>query len=93
MNEHLEASFEKLSEVYLSKIAEERKRADEKQLAAINSSLREWASRIQQNDHSAHDQLTSSSTNEHDLIRGALMEAKERQGKVVDVGIFQNLSL
>jgi hypothetical protein len=30
--------------------------------------------RIQQNDHSAHDQLTSSSTNEHDLIRGAVIE-------------------
>lgn len=85
MNEHLESSFEKLSEVYLSKITEERKKADERQLAAINSSLREWVSRIHQNEI-IHEQLPSTSSTEHDLIRGALMEAKERQGKIFDVG-------
>lgn len=82
MNDHLEASFKQLSEGYLSKISEERKKADENQLAAINSSLREWAGRIQQSGTPSADHSIG---NEHELIRDALLEAKDRQGKIIDV--------
>ena len=84
MNEHLEASFQQLSENFLVKISEERKKADESQLSAINRTLREFATQIQSSAAGSNTQ-TSGSVNEHELIRGALSDAKERQGKIIDV--------
>ncbi len=89
MNEHLEASFKKLSEQFLTKISEEKSKWDERQLNAINGTLREWSSRIQQQGGSGGGRGSSEDRrggeNEHDLLRHALAEAKERQGKIIGV--------
>jgi hypothetical protein len=81
----MEQVFESLSSQYLSKIAEERKKADELQLTAINNTLREWMGKIQIN--GTGDQLNESNIQitEHDLLKEALSEAKERQGKIITV--------
>jgi hypothetical protein len=82
----VEQIFDKLSSQYLSKIAEDRKQADELQLAAIDHTLREWMSKLHQNGtKSAHfPQLQAS---EHDLLKDALSEAKDRQGRIISVSI------
>jgi hypothetical protein len=81
----MEQVFESLSSQYLSRIAEERKKADELQLTAINNTLREWMGKIQSN--GTGDQLNESNIQitEHDLLKEALSEAKERQGKIITV--------
>jgi hypothetical protein len=85
----VEHIFDKLSTQYLSKIAEERKQADELQLVAIDNTLREWMSKLHQNGttsgHSGNSHLQAS---EHDLLKDALSEAKDRQGRIISVSPF-----
>lgn len=78
--------FESLSSQFLARIADERKKSDDFQLAAINNTLREWMGKIHLNG-AAGDQSNESKIliTEHDLLREALSEAKERQGKIITV--------
>jgi hypothetical protein len=83
----LEIAFERLSAQYLSKIAEERKKSDDLQLATINNALREWVNKFQ----SAGGKVAVASGDNHsrameqDMLKEALTEAKDRQGKIIAV--------
>ena len=85
----IEVIFERLSSQYLNKINEERKKFDDLQLQAINNSLREWSNKF----HSHNTALTTNnnnggiigSNNDQDLLKDALSEAKDRQGKIISV--------
>jgi hypothetical protein len=84
----MEAAFENLSSQYLLRIAEERKKADELQLVAINNTLREWMGKIQQNGTNHQPNESNPQMSEHDLLKEALSEAKDRQGRIITVGNY-----
>jgi ABC-type hemin transport system ATPase subunit len=82
MDDNVEALFERLSEKYITKINEDRKVMDDRQLLAFKAAMQDiiQAKKIDDGKSSNESQFT-----EHDLIRGALSEAKERQSKVIMV--------
>lgn len=107
----IEVLFERLSSQYLSKITEERKKADELQMTAINNTLREWSNKFQNHlntnnsntnntnnsnsngkitsDHENNlTSLSSSKITDHDLLKDALTEAKDRQAKIISVWLI-----
>lgn len=77
----IEQIFERLSAQYLAKIAEERKKADDLQLVTLNNTLREWTGKFSQHANASH----ANESNETDLLKEALSEAKDRQGKIITV--------
>jgi hypothetical protein len=81
MDNDVEALFERLSEKYVARVTEERKLLDEKQLQVFKSAIEEWTHNKRTEDNKTGDSAFS----EHDLIRGVLVEAKERQSKVLMV--------
>ena len=83
MEDSLKLSFELLSEQYLNRIAKERKAAEEKQLAAINNALRQWADKVKGGVQNSPDVGTPAIENDH--LVTALSEAKERQGNIIAV--------
>ena len=90
MEESLKLSFELLSEQYLNRTAKERKAAEEKQLAAINTALKQWADKLK-GGVQLSDTVTPSVENDH--LVAALSEAKERQGNIIAVSaLFINVS-
>lgn len=80
----IEQIFEKLSSQYLAKIAEERKKADELQLTTLNNTIRDWMEKLTH--HSSNGGSSKAhEADENEILKEALLETKDRQGKIIMV--------
>lgn len=93
MEDSLKVSFELLSEQYLNRTAKERKVAEEKQLAAINNALKQWADKVKGGGAGPVVDSVTSPSLENDHLVTALSEAKERQGSIISVSFLAHLKM
>jgi hypothetical protein len=82
--EKISPLIEKISEKYLAAQLVERKRNDELQLNAINSTLKKWAEQVNTEIKKSQSAQSSGVDKANSILESAVGDSKDRQSKIID---------